>query len=119
MVRLNIFKTQSAVLLIFILCLGIYSCEHSDPMQKTIINGVVTNFEDPNDLPAVELINIKPFILGFNTYRCFIESDSAFRFEFEQLYPQGIMIKFKERFTVYANPGDSISLTIDASQDVV
>jgi len=115
MTRLNVLKTQSAIVLAFILCFGIYSCEQSNPLQKTIINGVVTNFEDPNDLPAVELINLMPFILDFNTYRCFIEQDGAFRFEFEQLYPTGIMIKFEEMFTVYAQPGDSIFLTIDAA----
>lgn len=114
MARLNILKTQSAVLLIFILCLGIYSCEHSDTMQKTVIKGVVTNFEDPYALPAVELINFMPFISEWNIYSCFIESDSVFRFEFEQLYPKEIMIKFKENFTVYAYPGDSIFITIDA-----
>jgi len=107
-------KTQSAVLLTYILCLGIYSCEQGDPMQKTIIKGVVTDFDDPYDLPAVELITFMPFNDEWYTFSCFIESDGAFRFEFEQLYPEGIMIKFKEMFLVYAHPGDSIFVTIDA-----
>lgn len=83
-------------------------------MQKTIIKGVITNFEDPYDLPAVELFSYMPFNGEWNTYSCFIESDGAFRFEFEQLYPVEIMVKFREMFTVYAFSGDSIYLTIDA-----
>jgi len=105
---------QIALLLAFILSSGIYACHHSDPMQKTIISGVVTNFQDPYDLPALELINYMPFISEWNIHTCFIESDGYFRFEFEQLYPQGIMIKFKEILSVYAHPGDSIYVTIDA-----
>ena len=107
-------KTQFSVLLTCILCLGILSCEQDDPLQKTIIKGIITEFNNPYDLPAVELIDFMPFNGEWEISSCFIESDGAFRFEFEQLYPQGIYIKFKEMFSVYAHPGDSIFLTIDA-----
>lgn len=110
----NHLRILSTVLLTLILCLGIYSCEYSDPMQKTIIKGVVTNFEDPNDLPAVELINFFPFINERNISSQFIDKDGVFRFEIEQMYPTEIMIKFKEMFAVYSNPGDSVYITIDA-----
>ena len=114
MVHLDFLKTQPVVLLIFIYCLGICSCNHGNPMQKTIIIGEVTNFEEPYDLPVIELFNSMPFIFKSNTLSCFIEQDGAFRFEIDQLYPYEIWFRFKEMFTVYASPGDSINLIIDA-----
>lgn len=110
----NLLTIQYAILLAFILCLGAIQSANANPMQKTIISGMITNFEDHYDLPALELINSMPFILERNTYSYFIEHDGVFRFEIEQLYPKEIMIKFKGMFTVYAHPGDSIFLTIDA-----
>ncbi len=114
MQQLAFLKIQSATLLVFILCVGVFQPIDGNPIQKTIINGWVTNFDDPFDLPAIELINYMPFIREWNTYSCFIEQDGVFRFEFEQLYPKEIMIKFREMFSVFAYPGDSIYLTIDA-----
>ena len=107
-------KKRYFILLTFTLFLVMVQVSSGRPMQKTIITGVVTNFEDCYDLPAIELINYMPFISEWNTYSCFIKEDGAFRFEFEQMYPIGIMITFKERFTVYANPGDSVYITINA-----
>lgn len=114
MARFDVLKIQLAVLLTFILCIGIYSCEQGDPVQKTIIKGIVTNFEDPYDLPSMELFNYMPLISEWNTHSRFIEKDGVFRFEIEQMHPTGIMIKFKEMFSIYSNPGDSVYITIDA-----
>ncbi len=102
------------ILITLFLCAGVILPMHGNPMQKTIISGVITNFEDPYDLPAIELYNYMPFISEWNTYSQFIEKDGVFRFEFEQMHSRGIMIKFKEMFSVYANPGDSIYINIDA-----
>lgn len=107
-------KPLSSVLLACILFIGISSCKQADALNPTIIEGIVTEFDDPYDLPAMELFEFMPFNVEWEVNSCFIESDGAFRFEFEQLYPQGILIKFKEMFSVYANPGDSIYLIIDA-----
>jgi len=107
-------KIYLGVLLVSFLSSGISQPAHGNPIQKTLICGVVTNFEDPYELPPLELIKYMPFISEWNIYSCFIEKDGVFRFEFEQLYPAGIMIKFKEMFSVFANPGDSIHLLIDA-----
>ncbi len=94
--------------------IGVSHTTYANPMQKTIIAGVITNFENPHDLPALELINYMPFISEWNTYSEFIEQDGTFHIVFEQLYPKGIMVRFKEMFSVYSYPGDSIYLTIDA-----
>ena len=110
----NLLTIHYTILLAFILCSGAIRSANANPIQKTIISGLVTNFENHNDLPALELINYMPFINEWNTYSCFIEQDGVFRFEIELLYPKEIMIKFKGMFTIYANPGDNIFLTIDA-----
>ena len=114
MARQSLLRTQFAVLLTCILCFGINSCKQNDPMQKTIIKGIIAEFDDPYDLPAVELFEFMPLNGEWEKHSCFIESDGTFRFEFKQLYPQDIMIIFKEMLSIYAQPGDSIYLTIDA-----
>ena len=107
-------KTQFAVALTCILLLGINSCKQNDPMQKTIIEGIITEFDDPYDIPAIDLFEFMPLSGEYKKQSFFIESDGTFRFEFEQLYPLDIYILFKEMFSIYAQPGDSIYLTIDA-----
>jgi len=107
-------KPIYSVILVCILIIGISSCNQTDAVNKTIIEGIVTEFDDSYDLPVIELYEYMPFNGEWETHSCFIGSDGAFRFEFEQLYPLGILIKFKELFSVYAQPGDSIYLNVDA-----
>lgn len=88
------------------------ACENL--VRETRIHGVVSNFEDPYELPVMELHNFLPLISEWNTYSCFIEDDDTFSFEFELLYPTNISIIFKEGITMYVRPGDSIFIWIDA-----
>jgi thiol-disulfide isomerase/thioredoxin len=108
-------KICSVLLLACIFFTGCAQAPGADPKQKTIICGVVTNFEDPSELPALELFNFMPFNGEWDVQSRFIEQDGAFQFEFEQMYPQEIMIKFKDLVSVYAHPGDSIFVSIDAA----
>lgn len=103
-----------SIVLAFIFLTVIPLSVYGSPMQKTIICGVVTNFDDPLDLPTVELFNYMPFIREWNKYNCFIEEDGAFYFEIDQFYPTEIMLRFKTGFSIYSYPGDSIFLVIDA-----
>ena len=100
MKQLSQFRNQSTLIITLIFCTGVILPLHGNTIQKTIISGVVTNFEDPYDLPSIELFNYMPLISEWNTHSQFIEKDGVFRFEIEQMHPTGIMIKFKEMFSV-------------------
>ncbi len=114
MKQLYLRKIRSVILLASFFFTGCAQAPGANPIQKTIIRGGITNFEDPSELPALELFNFMPFISEWDLQSRYIKQDGAFQFEFVHLYPMDIMITFRELFSVYAHPGDSIFLSIDA-----
>jgi thiol-disulfide isomerase/thioredoxin len=110
----NFLSTKFHFLIMLVLSPFIFTSLLANPPQKTIIRGMVINFDESAKLPILELLDFKPFMMEWNNDNQHINDDGMFCFEIEQLYPKEIFFNFKKRFSIYSFPGDSIFLTIDA-----
>jgi hypothetical protein len=106
------------LLVIFIYLILIFGSCSDDirEFRKTIISGEIENFESYPDDQLVELFIYDPFSSPEPIHKTYYPDDNGtFIFEFERLYPQEVLIRYKQLFYIYMYPGDSVHVVIDAN----
>ena len=89
---------------------------HATINNRSIVCGEITNFDDPYDLPPLEMISYHPFIIEGQKSPQYIERDGKFKFVVNNHFACEVYFAFgSHNFSVYTNPGDSIYLIIDVT----
>jgi len=100
----------------FVFIFGIFTTESlKGQPQKTIVYGKITNHS--NETPKVITIIACDPLDDNDRFASRVDSSGLFRASFEMLWGHSFTINYDKQFiNLYANPGDSIYLEIDAAK---
>ncbi len=100
---------------VIISCKNSNQIPNSDP-QKVIICGEIMNQDAMSHIRSVGLIVPDAALATQLNYTSDIDKLGNFRFEIERYLPQDMMLEYVCLHSIYAHPGDSIYITIDAAK---
>lgn len=104
-------------MLVILVCLTMFlgKCtKKTQDLQQTIVSGTIENHTNYPNNQFIELILNNPFQDQTHLTE-FLDSSGAFKFEFNRIYPQEVLLKYKYGWNIYLFPGDSVHLLIDAN----
>jgi thiol-disulfide isomerase/thioredoxin len=100
----------------FIFILGIFTTENlNGQLRKTIVYGKITN--QSHETPKVITVIACDPLADNDRFASRVDSSGIFRASFEMLWGHSFTINYDKQFiNLYANPGDSIYIEIDADK---
>ena len=92
----------------------LFACTQKENRDnQVIISGEITNFDIQSEYQSIQFYVDNPFGEQEN-HTIYIDDSGHFQLSLQQFYPQEYFMIFKNHFSFYISPGDSIFITLDS-----